>query len=103
MPGSRFLSSISARSGKTLLTCGVEECCGRTPPALLLLSMRLLIIVRGSDSFCFMMPLWLALFLNHTWFPVTTGRIMSIACFEAKKMGCQYIGTEHVLCALTRV
>ncbi|HWB04878.1 MAG TPA: Clp protease N-terminal domain-containing protein [Verrucomicrobiales bacterium] len=70
---------------------------------MLLQPLRAPVTVAGFDLFCVMMPLWLALLLNRIGLPVTVSRIMSIASFEAKNMGCNFIGTEHVLCALTHV
>ena len=45
----------------------------------------------------------LQLFLIRIGFPATVGRIMDIACFESRNLGHNFIGSEHILCALVRL
>lgn len=45
----------------------------------------------------------LQLFLIRIGFPATISRIMDIAFFESRNLGHNFIGSEHVLCALVRL
>lgn len=45
----------------------------------------------------------LQLFLVRIGFPATVSRIMDIACFESRNLGHNFIGSEHILCALVRL
>ncbi len=45
----------------------------------------------------------LQLFLIRIGFPATVSRIMDIARFESRNLGHNFIGSEHVLCALVRL
>jgi ATP-dependent Clp protease ATP-binding subunit ClpC len=49
------------------------------------------------------MPPRLALFLIRAGFPATVKQVLSIACFESRNLGHNFIGSEHVLCALVRL
>src|SRR5512133_2031149 len=44
----------------------------------------------------------LALLPNHLGLPATVNQVMSVACFESRNLGHNFIGSEHVLCALVR-
>jgi ATP-dependent Clp protease ATP-binding subunit ClpC len=48
------------------------------------------------------MPPRLLLFLFRAGLSVTVDRVLSIACFESRNLGHNFIGSEHVLCALVR-
>ena len=45
----------------------------------------------------------LQLLLIRLGFPATVGRVMDIACFESRNLGHNFVGSEHVLCALVRL
>jgi len=45
----------------------------------------------------------LQLFLIRIGFPATVSRVMDIARFESRNLGHNFIGSEHVLCALVRL
>ena len=49
------------------------------------------------------MPPRLALFLARAGFPATVKQVLSIAGFESRNLGHNFIGSEHVLCALVRL
>ncbi len=49
------------------------------------------------------MPPRLLLFLFRAGFSITVGRVLSIACFESRNLGHNFIGSEHALCALVRI
>lgn len=49
------------------------------------------------------MPPRLALFLIRAGFPATVKQVLSIACFESRNLGHNFVGSEHVLCALVRL
>jgi ATP-dependent Clp protease ATP-binding subunit ClpC len=49
------------------------------------------------------MPARLALFLIRAGFPATVKQVLSIASFESRNLGHNFIGSEHVLCALVRL
>jgi ATP-dependent Clp protease ATP-binding subunit ClpC len=49
------------------------------------------------------MPPSLHLLLFRIGFPATQSRILDIARFESRNLGHNFIGSEHVLCALVRV
>ena len=45
----------------------------------------------------------LQMFLIRIGFPATVSRILDIARFESRNLGHNFIGSEHVLCALVRL
>jgi len=49
------------------------------------------------------MPPGLVIFLIRVGFPATVKQLLSIACFESRNLGHNFIGSEHVLCALVRL
>jgi hypothetical protein len=49
------------------------------------------------------MPPRLLLFLMGAGLPATPARVLGIARFESRNLGHNFVGTEHVLCALARV
>ena len=49
------------------------------------------------------MPPRLLLFLLRVGFPITCSSVLRIASFESRNLGHNFIGTEHVLCALVRL
>jgi ATP-dependent Clp protease ATP-binding subunit ClpA len=49
------------------------------------------------------MPPSLQLFLIRIGFPASAGRVLDIARFESRNLGHNFIGSEHVLCALVRI
>jgi ATP-dependent Clp protease ATP-binding subunit ClpA len=49
------------------------------------------------------MPSRLTLFLIRAGFPATVKQVLGIAGFESRNLGHNFIGSEHVLCALVRL
>ncbi|MDR3456568.1 MAG: Clp protease N-terminal domain-containing protein [Verrucomicrobiae bacterium] len=45
----------------------------------------------------------LQLLLIRLGFPATVSRVMDIAAFESRNLGHNFVGSEHVLCALVRL
>jgi len=59
--------------------------------------------IRWFGAFGVNMPPGLVIFLIRVGFPATVKQLLSIACFESRNLGHNFIGSEHVLCALVRL